>query len=292
MMIGVFRATGQTGSEVVRQLAASGVPVRALVHNVDKARILEGSGVEIMPADLLRPDTLDEALRGIQRAYFVTSGEITQHSSNFYAAARRAGVQHIVRVSGSFMVGPDAPVMFDRWHYQAEKALEESGMAWTHLRPSYFMQNILIQGASGTLALPFADRPVNLVDVRDIAGVVVAALTGNGHEGRTYEVTGPQALTFFAVADRITAVTGRKFNYIPVTEYEFKAALQQWGLPESMAADLAREYGEIGAGHPAFSMPRNTVQQVTGHPARSIDEFARDYAQRLTNPPQWSFTQS
>lgn len=288
-MIAVFGATGQTGSQVTRQLAAKGVPTRALVRNLEKARMLEGLGVEIVPVDLEQPETLEAALRGAERVYFVTSGEITRRSPEFYAAARRAGVQHVVRLSGSFMVSVDAPVRFDRWHYRAEQDLEGSGLAWTHLHPSYFMQNILFQGASGRLALPFADRPVNLVDVRDIAAVAVAALTGNGHAGQTYEITGPEALTFSEVAARLTRVTGRTFNYVPVSEAEFKDILQQWGLPEPVAGDLAHEYAEIGAGHPAFREPRDTVPRLTGKPARSVDDFARDYAAQLTSPPQWSF---
>lgn len=291
-MIAVFGATGQTGSEVTRQLAAQGLPIRALVRNLEKARMLESLGVEIVQADLAQPDTLESALGGAERAYFTTSGEATQLSNNFYTAAKRAGVKHVVRTSGSFLVRESHGIHFDEWHHQAELALEASDLAWTHLRPSYFMQNLLIQGASGTLALPFANRPVNLVDVRDIAAVAVIALTGQGHDGQAYEITGPEALSFYEVAAQLTEITGRTFTYTPVSRTEFKAVLQQWGLPDAIASDLANEYGEIGDGHPAFSTPRATVQRLTGKPARSLRDFARDYAAQLTNPPQWNFGQS
>lgn len=286
-MIAVFGATGQTGSEVTRQLAAKGVPTRALVRDLEKAKRLEGLGIEIVQADLAQPETLVEALEGSQKAYFVTSGAATQLSQNFYVAAKQAGVQQVVRLSGSFMVGPDSAVTFDQWHYQAEQALEHSGLAWTHLRPSYFMQNILFQGASGTLALPFANRPVNLVDIRDIAAVAVAALTTEGHAGQVYEITGPQALTFQEVAAKLTAITGKTYTYVPVSEAQFAQALAQWGLPAPVAADLAREYALIGEGHPAFGVVKDTVPRLTGLPAHSLEQFARDYAQALTNPPRW-----
>jgi uncharacterized protein YbjT (DUF2867 family) len=286
-MIAVFGATGNTGREVTRQLAAQGVPTRALARNPQKARMLEGLGVEIVQADLEQPQTLEAALRGAEGAYFTTTGEVTQRSRDFYAAAHQAGVRHVVRTSGSFLVRESHGIRFDEWHRQAELDLEHSGLVWTHLRPSYFMQNIIIQGASGRLALPFATRPVNLVDVRDIAAVAVTALTGRGHDGQTYEITGPEALTFFEVAARLTTVTGRAFTYVPVSEAEFKEMLRQWGLPDSVAADLAHEYGVIGDGHPAFGTPRDTVPRLTGRPARSVDDFARAYTAQLTSPPQW-----
>jgi len=221
-MIAVFGASGQTGGEVTRQLAAKGVPTRALVHHPEKARMLSGLNVEIVQADLTRPETLEATLTGADKAYFVTSG--------------------------SFLVGADAPVQFDRWHAQAEQALERSGIAYTHLRPSFFMQNVLFFGASGTLALPMEDARVNLVDERDIAAVAVAALTGEGHDGQTYVITGPEALTFSEVAARLTAAAGRTFTYVPLSEIEFAQRLRQWGLPAAVATDLAKEYAQMGPG--------------------------------------------
>jgi uncharacterized protein YbjT (DUF2867 family) len=287
-MIVVFGATGQTGGEVTRQLAAQGVPTRALVHNPEKARMLEGLNVEIVQADLARPETLEVALTGAEKAYFVVSGPALQLSENVYTAAQRTGVRHIVRLSGSFMVGQEAPVQLDRWHAQAEQALERSGIAYTHLRPSFFMQNLLFLGASGTLALPIGDARVALVDCRDIAAVAVAALTSEGHEGQTYAITGPEALTFTEVAAKLTAASGRIFTYVPVSEAEFAQRLIQSGRPAPLAADLAKEYALIGAGHPTFGVVTDIVPRLTGQAARSVDQFARDYARALATPPQQS----
>jgi uncharacterized protein YbjT (DUF2867 family) len=125
-MIAVFGATGQTGSEVTRQLAAQGVPTRALVHNLQKATALADLRVAVVPVDLAQPETLETALRGTERAYFVTSGEATRSSPNFYAAAKRAGVKHIVRLSGSFLVREPYGIRFDEWHQQAELMAELS----------------------------------------------------------------------------------------------------------------------------------------------------------------------
>jgi uncharacterized protein YbjT (DUF2867 family) len=287
-MIAVFGATGQTGGEVTRQLAARGVPTRALVHTPEKASMLEGLNVEIVQADLNRPETLEAALAGAEKVYLVTSGGAIRLSENVFTAAQRTGVRQIVRLSGSFIVSSDAPVQLDRWHAQAEQALERSGIAYTHLRPSFFMQNLLFLGASGTLALPMGDAHVNLVDYRDIAAVAVAALTGTGHEGQTYAITGPEALTFAEVAAKLTAASGRIFTYVPVSEAEFARRLGQSGRPASLAADLAKEYALIGVGHPAFGVVMDTVLRLTGQAARSVDQFARDYARVLATPPQQS----
>src|SRR5262249_5154000 len=106
-MVVVFGATGQTGGEITRQLAARGLPTRALVHTAEKAGMLSGLNVEIVQADLARPETLEVALSGAEKAYVVATGPAIQLSENVYSAAQRAGVRHIVRLSGSFLVGLD-----------------------------------------------------------------------------------------------------------------------------------------------------------------------------------------
>jgi len=119
--------------------------------------MLEGLNVEIAHADLARPETLEVALRGAEKVYFVATDPALQLSEKVYTAAQRTGVRHIVRLSGSFLVGLEAPVQLDRWHAQAEQSLERSGIAYTHLRPSCFMQHLLFLGTTGTLALPMGE---------------------------------------------------------------------------------------------------------------------------------------
>jgi uncharacterized protein YbjT (DUF2867 family) len=280
-MIVVVGATGNVGRHVTAQLAAAGVPTRATSRDPDTARDMLPDGVEIVAVEIADSNSLDRALAGADRAFLVTGGTATRLEHNVLAAARRAGVRHVVRLSGSFLVGPDATVAFDQWHHQAEQDLEKSGLAFTHLRPSYFMQNVLVQGASGTLALPFADQAVNLVDTRDIAAVAAAALIGDGHEGRTYPITGPEALTFSQVAEKLTATTGRSFTYQPVTRQHFEKTLLSWRLPAPIAAALALEYDIIGRGHQAFATVSDTGPRVTGRPATTFDQFARDHAEAL-----------
>jgi uncharacterized protein YbjT (DUF2867 family) len=280
-MILVFGATGTVASNVVRQLAERGVPARALVHTLDKAASVAAPSIEVVQGDLERPESLDTALVGVEKAYLATSGAAIAREGAFYAAARRAGVRHIVRHSGSFLVGPESTVLFDQWHYQSEQQLERSGAGFTHLRSSFFMQNLLRFALGGTIALPLAEARVNLVDARDIAAVAVAALTEDGHEGKTYLITGPEALTFFEVAAMLTVATGQPFTYVPVPAEAFRHTLIGWGLPEPIAGALAEEYRLIGEGHPAFATTTDTVSRVAGRSAHTLNQFARDFAMAL-----------
>jgi len=128
------------------------------------------------------------------------------------------------------------------------------------------------------------------VNERDIAAVAVAALTGAGHDRQTYAITRPAALTFTEVAATLTAAAGHIFTYVPASEAAFAQRLSQCGLPTAVATDLAKEYTLIGAGQSAFGIVTGTVPRLTGQPARSVDQFARDYARMRCMPSQISAT--
>ncbi|MFQ5600100.1 MAG: NAD(P)H-binding protein, partial [Candidatus Krumholzibacteriia bacterium] len=137
-MILVTGATGTTGSEVVRQLAASRVPVRAFVRNPDKAAPLRALGVEIVVGDLDRPETLGPALEDVERLFLLSPADPSQVEQQGRAVemAQRAGVQHIVKMS-VLGADPDSPIALGRWHAQTEQHIEKSGLHFTHLRPHY-----------------------------------------------------------------------------------------------------------------------------------------------------------
>lgn len=277
----VTGATGRTGGMVVQQLVAKGVPVRAFVHDMKKAAALRDLNVEIVQGDFTQRQTLQVALNNVRKAYLVSSGELIKLEGSFIEAAKQAGVIHIVRHSGSFLVRADIDIDFDRWHYQAEQQLEHSGIGFTHLRPSFFMHNLFFYLSSGKIALPMKNARVNMVDCRDIAAVAVAALTHEGHTGQTYQITGPEALTFGEVASKLSAVLEKPITYIPISALEFARVLEQWNFPPSVAQAVATEYELISNGDPAFEHVRDTVLKVTGQAPRSLDQFAREYRQVL-----------
>ncbi len=284
-MILVTGATGTTGSEVVRQLAAAGVPVRAFVRDAGKAASLRLPGVEIAVGDLDRPETLVPALDGVDRLFLLTSVDPRQVEQQGHAvdAAQRAGVRHVVKLS-VLGAGLDASQSIARWHGQTEKQIEKSGMAWTHLRPHYFMQNTLGFAASiaarGALHAPMRDGRIGLVDTRDIAAVAACVLTRSGHEGKVYDITGPEALSFHDIAARIGEVTGREVAYVDVSPSDAEKWFVAGGMPVWLADALVGFFGIFAAGH--ASATTRVIEDVTGTPARTFAQFVAEHAHVFT----------
>jgi uncharacterized protein YbjT (DUF2867 family) len=241
-MILVTGAAGKAGSAVIRGFVRHGVPVRALVRDPQRAAWLAGlPGVSVVGGDLRRRDSLGPALEGVKRALLISSPreDMVDTQVSFIDAAQAAGVPHIVKYSGR-----EAGVGFDqevfrgtRWHGQIERYLERSGLTWTHLRPSQFMQNYLPSSITGfdattrELVMPLGAGQLSPVDLADVAEIAVGVLTTDGHENRAYDITGPEALTMAEVADRVSAATGATFRYVEVTFEEQRRRYTAAGLP-------------------------------------------------------------
>jgi uncharacterized protein YbjT (DUF2867 family) len=278
-MILVTGATGLNGSELVRRLSARGLAVRALVRNPAKAAGLAAlPKFEIVDGDMARPQTLAAALRGVDRAMLISSSapDMVEVQSNFIAAAKRSGVKHIVKLSG-IMPELDSAFRFARMHGEIEQRLEASGIAFTHLRsgefmPAYFRQVPSIV-AKGALFLPMENQRIASIDIGDLAEVAADVLTGTGHEGKIYPLTGPEALSMAEVADRLSAATGKKIQYINVAPEDAKKAQLAAGVPPYMADALAELFAERRKGKEANVSP--VIATVFGRRATRFDEFAR-----------------
>jgi len=195
--------------------------------------------------------------------------------SNFVDAAARAGVRHVVKLSG-IMPELDSPFRFARMHGEIERRLEDSGMAFTHLRAGEFMQVYFRQVPSivarGAFSLPMDGARIASIDVRDIAEVAAAVLTGEGHEGRTYPLTGPEALSMAEVAGKLSAATGRQIRYIGITPEEATRANLERGVPPFLAEGLAELFAERRIGKEGNVSP--VVEEILGRRPTSFDEFA------------------
>jgi uncharacterized protein YbjT (DUF2867 family) len=281
-MILVTGATGLNGSELVRRLSAKGVPVRALVRSAARAEGLSSlPKVEIVEGDMARPETLSGALRGVDRAMLISSSDpaMLEVQSNFIEAARKAGVKHVVKLSG-IMPELDSPFRFARMHGEIERRLEVSGMAFTHLRAGEFMHAYFRQVPSivarGTLFLPMEDARIASIDIGDVAEVAATVLTSPGHEGKIYPITGPEALSMAEVAEKLSAATGKSIQYVNVTPEQAKSAQLAAGVPPYTADALAELFAERRKGKEAQVSP--IIQTIFGWRATSFDEFAMRHA--------------
>src|SRR5258705_6710546 len=173
-------------------------------------------------------------IEGIERAFLVTnsSGRAEEQQLRFVEAARAAGVRHIVYLSQLHAVR-NSPVRFLHYHAVVEEAIASSGMAFTHLRPNLYMQGLLgfrssIQ-SDGCILAPAGDARVSIVDVRDIAAVAAAALTRSGHEGKTYDITGPESLSHEEVAGQLSESLGKQITFVDITGAAMRSALLSFG---------------------------------------------------------------
>jgi uncharacterized protein YbjT (DUF2867 family) len=278
-MILVTGGTGLNGKELLRVLSAKGVAVRALVRNPAKAEAIAAlPNIEIVQGDMARPETLAAGLRGVDRAMLISSSDpmMLDVQTNFIDAARQAGVKHVVKLSG-IMPELDSAFRFARMHGEIEKRLEASGMAFTHLRagefmPAYFRQvpNITAKGA---MFLPMEDARIASIDVGDIAEIAAKVLTGSGHEGKTYPLTGPEALTMTEVAEKLSAAAGKIIRYVNVPPEAARQAQLAAGMPPYLADALFELFAERRNGKEAKVWP--DAQALLGRLPTSFDEFAR-----------------
>jgi uncharacterized protein YbjT (DUF2867 family) len=278
----VTGATGTVGSELVLALANRGVTVRAGVHSIIKGDRFSHitSGVQLVEMDFHKPSTLRVALTGVGRVFMVTpfTEDQVAISKQFIDIAQQAGVQQIVRLSAA---GAEAEpgIQLGRWHREVEQYLEQSGIAYTILRPSSFMQNFVEQYSDsirheGKFYLPLGEGKVSYIDIRDIAAVAATILTAEiqQHNGRAYTLTGPAALSGQEVADAISRATGRSVQYVDVPEAAARQAMAQ--LPAWMTDALLELHAISKAGYAAGIS--TAVQDITGHPPHTIDQFAHD----------------
>ena len=281
-MILVTGSSGTVGTELLKQLTAKGAKVRAAY----RSRPVSMPGIEGARVDFETGEGLDAAMAGCEAVFLLSGGVADQTGAEIRAvdAARRAGARRVVKLSVWGAEGQD--FSFAKIHRPVERAIERSGMAFTFLRPNGFMQNFVNYDgeairSQGAFYYPCHNAAVSHVDVRDIAAVAVAALTEPGakHAGKAYTLSGPEALTFTQVAEKLSAAVGKPIRYVDPPEAEYRKTLVGMGIPGPYAdalIDLSRYYaaGKASAVTPA-------VREVTGRKGISFDQFARESAGAL-----------
>ena len=208
-MILLTGATGSAGSFIANEFVRQREPLRMLVRNREKTKELEKvPTVEIVEGDMSRKSSMGSALDGVDRALMISAPlmDMVETQCMFIDACKAAGVRHVIKFSG-LDARPETAFPFGRMHKEIEEYLEKSGLAWTHLRPTGFMQEYLREAPGiiqqGALYLALDDVRLNPIDLVDVAKVAYLLLRDGGHEGARLSMTGPEALTMAELADRI-----------------------------------------------------------------------------------------
>ncbi len=285
-MILVSGATGTVGVELVKRLWAQGVQTRALVHDASEADAVGRPDVQIAQGDFGLPETLEAALDGVDKVFLASPPDPRQVEleTNMIQACRRAGVKHIVKLS-TMKAHPRSAVPFIKWHGEIERELEQSGIACTCLQPNYFMQNLLRYAdnisSTGAIQLPMKDAKLSMVDTRDVAEVALRVLVDpEPHAGKRLVLTGPEALSFEQVADKLTLAMGRRIRYMDTRPDDAHKIIVAAGFEEWYADAALKEAEWITQEHAAEVT--ETVVDITGGMPHNFDSFAEDYADIFT----------
>lgn len=273
-MILVTGATGTVGCNVVAQLVAAGVPVRALSRR--PGAVVPGVGVEVVTGDLSRPESLVPALAGVDAVFLFP---VDDTASDVARVLGLAGVRRVVVLSSAAVAWIDEAVgdpLAER-HRRVERAVAETALEWTFVRPGVFAKNSLRwvpeirQG--GPVHLVYPDATASPIHEHDIAAVAVRALTEEGHGGAVYTVTGPESLTQAEQVHAIGDAVGRPVAVEAVTRESARDAMSVW---PAQVVDSLLQMQAASVGRPA--PVTDTVERVTGKPARTFREWAIDHA--------------
>lgn len=275
----VTGALGNVGAEVVKSLLAVGQPVRAADRIPEAIGQRFGSAVEAARIDFMDQATFQPALAGVERMFLMRPPAISNVQSLMFPAidaAKRAGVQQVVFLS---VIGADKNRVVP--HRKIEQHILHSGLGYTFLRPSFFMQNLSTTHRNeirdqGEIFVPAGEGKTSFVDVRDIAAVAALALSQPGHTDTVYELTGDRALSYAEVAATLSNALGRPIAYCQPSLLQFVRRQRQRGTPWPFVLVMSGIYTTARLG--LAGRVTGDVRRLLGRGPISFGQFARDYA--------------
>ncbi|MDO3703282.1 NAD(P)H-binding protein [Micromonospora sp. C28SCA-DRY-2] len=271
----VTGATAHFGRQVVEELLGADAPVRALTRAPERAALPDG--VDVVRGDLTKPETLRGVLAGVEVAFLVL--QYGMDVAPLLAAANAAGVRRLVFLSsGAIIPGAERqPNVIAQYHRDVERAIEGSGMEWTFLRLLFPAINSLTFGMQLTggdvIRAPYTKAAFSAVHERDVAEVAARILIGGGHEGRTYDLTGPESLTQAQQVHILGETLGRPLSVEDLAPEPVLEQMSQFMDREFLAALFGLMAEAVGKPAPV----NNVIEQITGHPARTYAQWAADH---------------
>lgn len=274
--------SGNVGTPVALELVKSGHQVTLMVRSVAANAEWDPLGIRQVPIDINNLDSLTAALKGGEAFFSLTPlvDNMVEAGNLAILAAKTAGIRKIVRLSAQ-SAGPDAAITLGRWHYAVEKAVENSGITFTILRPANFMQNYLTFGTPETIKAqsafysPLGEAKVSLIDTRDISAVAARVLAESGHEGKRYDLTGGESLSNFEIAKLLSQALGRKITYVSIPEEKAKESMAGSGMPSWLVEMLGELNSFCKAGHLAAVKP--DTEMILKRPPIRFSQFITDH---------------
>jgi (4-alkanoyl-5-oxo-2,5-dihydrofuran-3-yl)methyl phosphate reductase len=270
----VTGATGNVGSRLVRRLKEKGRAVRAFARNA--AGKAWPDGVEAAPGDFTDRASLQKAMDGVEAVYLLSAGDqLSVHEANVIDAAKAAGVTLIVKhsVAGAQYNAPGFP----RWHRAGEERIEASGIPYVFLRPASFASNALYWAGSikgqGTVYGALGEAAIPVIDPEDIAESAATVLTTPGHEGKAYELSGPDALTTAQQVEAVGRAIGKDLKYVNVPDDAARQSMLGMGMSQAYV-DAMISLIQMLRGIGRIEPYPGDVETLTGHKPRAFSQWA------------------
>ena len=287
MSIVITGASGHLG-RLTAELVLDHLPASEVILTTRRPEALSDlaeRGAKVRPADFDRPETLAEAFAGGERLLLISTDDLGRRTAQHRAAieaAREAGVHHVAYTSYLNPVEKN-PAVITPSHRATEKALRESGLAWTTLRHAFYAEYQVPAGAqaiaTGQLIHNNGDGKTAYVSREDCAAAAAAVLTTEGHEGRAYDITGPESLSQGDVAALLSEVSGRPVEAVAVDDEAFVQGLTAAGVPDPVAREFASYGRAVREGY--LGEASGAVENLTGRPPRSLREVFEAYRHEL-----------
>jgi|TARA_B100001094_G_scaffold324518_1_gene377232 uncharacterized protein YbjT (DUF2867 family) len=275
-MILLTGATGKTGSATAKALNERGIKFRALIRNEEKREGIESLGGEVIIGSIENKEAVDQSMVDIETALILLPNSENQLSleKQLVDSAKQAGANRIVKMS-SIEATPDATSPIPRLHLESEEYIKQSGLNWTMVKPNFYMQNLLASAATikdqGKIFLPMGEGKTGMIDTTDVGKVLAKVLSEDGHESMNHEITGPEILSFFEVAEIFTQGLGKQVDYIDVPLAAYKETLgqfltNQWHL--DAVIDLFKGIADGG-----IEEKTDTYSNLMGESPKSLSQF-------------------